>query len=317
MTPRPHAAPLALLATLALVLVTAIWGSTFVIIKDALSLIDPRDFLAIRFTLAALILLPFVLRGLRRAGKQALLAGVGIGAVYGVAQILQTVGLAHTSASASGFLTGAYVVMTPFLARAVMRSPLTKRVLTASIVALAGIGVLSLTGFAIGAGEALTLASAFVYALHIVLVAAFAESIDPLLFAVLQLIGIAAITVPAALPDGITLQHSGSVWFAILYTAVLASVVVLFLQSWAQQHLSAATAAVIMALEPLFAAGFAVALGMDALTVRLLVGGGLIMGAILLATVEAAPRAAPHSSEHESSEVHRLERAHRAGSPTS
>lgn len=273
------------LAVLALVVVTAIWGSTFVIIKDAITTVDPSDFLFIRFLMASLVLVALCWKRLLRAGKHAALIGLGIGAVYGLAQLLQTWGLASTSASVSGFLTGAYVVLTPFVAWIVVRSRITGRTVLASVIALIGIGVLSLTGLAMGGGEALTLFSAVVYALHIVLVGRFAQHLDTLAFTTFQMVGITVMVGALALPGGVPMPTNASAWGAILYTALLASIGVLFLQSWAQRYVTAAVTAVVMALEPVFATLFAIGFGGETLTLRLVLGGALILGAILLSTV--------------------------------
>ena len=279
-TPR-----LRLLAVAALVAVTAIWGSTFVIIKGAITTVDPSDFLFVRFLLASLILVPIVWRSLRRLDRRSILIGLGIGGVYGAAQLLQTWGLANTSAAVSGFLTGAYVVFTPLVAAAVVRARVSGRTILATVTAMVGIGVLSLTGLAVGAGEALTLFSAVVYALHIVLVGRYAQHIPALTFAALQMVGVTVVLMVFAIPGGVHIPAEPGAWGAILYTAVLASIGVLFLQSWAQQHLSAATTAIIMALEPIFATLFAIGFGGEPVTARLLIGGTLIIVAILLATV--------------------------------
>ena len=273
------------LAVLALVAVTAIWGSTFVIIKDAITTVDPSDFLFIRFLMASLVLVALCWKRLLQAGRSGALVGLGIGAVYGLAQLLQTWGLASTSASVSGFLTGAYVVLTPFVAWLVVRSRVTGRTVLASVIALVGIGVLSLTGFAMGGGEALTLLSAVVYALHIVLVGRFAQHLDTLAFTTFQMLGITVMVGVLAIPGGVPVPTSASVWGAILYTALLASIGVLFLQSWAQRYVAAAATAVVMALEPIFATLFAIGFGGETLTLRLVLGGALILGAILLSTV--------------------------------
>lgn len=273
------------LAVLALVAVTAIWGSTFVIIKDAITTVDPSDFLFIRFLLASLVLVALCWKRLLQVGRHGVLVGLGIGAVYGLAQLLQTWGLASTSASISGFLTGAYVVLTPFVAFLVVRSRITGRTVLASVVAMVGIAVLSLTGLAMGAGEALTLLSAVVYALHIVLVGRFAQHLDTLAFTTLQMLGITVMVGALAIPGGVPLPTSVGTWGAILYTALVASIAVLFLQSWAQRYVAAAATAVVMALEPIFATLFAIGFGGESLTLRLLLGGALILGAILLSTL--------------------------------
>jgi drug/metabolite transporter (DMT)-like permease len=279
----PPALNMKTIAVLALVVVTAIWGSTFVIIKDAITTVDPSDFLFIRFLMASLVLVALCWKRLLRAGAHGALIGLGIGAVYGLAQLLQTWGLATTSASVSGFLTGAYVVLTPFVAWLVVRSRITGRTVLASVIALIGIGVLSLTGLAMGGGEMLTLLSAVV--LHIVLVGRFAQHLDTLAFTTFQMLGITVMVGALAVPGGVPIPTSASAWGAILYTALLASIGVLFLQSWAQRYVAAAATAVVMALEPIFATLFAIGFGGETLTLRLVLGGALILGAILLSTV--------------------------------
>ena len=100
-------------ATLLLVVITAVWGSTFFLIRDVVRVLSPADFLAVRFTIAAVAMTVVFWRPMLALTRRELTIGVGLGIVYAVAQILQTVGLAHTEASRSGFITGTYVVLTP------------------------------------------------------------------------------------------------------------------------------------------------------------------------------------------------------------
>ena len=126
------------LAVLALLAVTAVWGSTF-FIKDLLTRIPVADLLAVRFGLASLALAVVVgprLRLTRRIVRQ----GAGLGLLYGVAQILQTVGLAHTSASVSGFITGLYVVATPVLAAVILKARITSTTWAAVVLATSASG---------------------------------------------------------------------------------------------------------------------------------------------------------------------------------
>ena len=134
---------------LALLAVTAIWGSTFFLIKDVVTRIPVADMLAVRFGLASLALAVVVGPRLRLT-RRILGQGAGLGLLYGIAQILQTVGLAHTSASVSGFLTGLYVVATPLLAAAILKARITATTWAAVGLATVGLAVLSLNGFAIG-----------------------------------------------------------------------------------------------------------------------------------------------------------------------
>ncbi len=109
------------LATLLLVGITAVWGSTFFLIRNVVVAMSPTDFLAVRFTIAAVAMLAVFWRPMLALSKREIQVGVGLGIVYAVAQILQTVGLAHTEASRSGFITGTYVVLTPILTAVLLR----------------------------------------------------------------------------------------------------------------------------------------------------------------------------------------------------
>ena len=157
-----------LVATLLLLSVTAMWGSTFFLIKDLLDRVPTLDFLAVRFTIAAALLVLIAPRALARLSAESRRHAVVLGALYGLAQILQTAGLAHTAASVSGFITGMYVVATPLFAAVLLRSRITPMTWLAVLLATAGLGVLTLDGLALGYGEAITLVAAMLYALHIV-----------------------------------------------------------------------------------------------------------------------------------------------------
>jgi drug/metabolite transporter (DMT)-like permease len=282
------------LAVLALLGVTAIWGSTFFLIKDVVTRIPVADLLAVRFALATLALA--VLTGPRvQLSRRVLRQGAGLGLLYGTAQILQTIGLAHTSASVSGFLTGLYVVATPLLTAAILKVRITAVTWVAVALATAGLGVLSLNGFTIGFGELVTVVSAIVYAGHIV---ALGQVSTPATVLSLSLVQLAVITVIcgllAVLPvsgAGLQLPDRGADWLAVAYLGVVAGAVTMTLQTAAQVRIEPSRAAVIMAMEPVWAAGFAVAAGGESLTARMVVGGLAILSAMYL--VELAPRHAP------------------------
>jgi drug/metabolite transporter (DMT)-like permease len=276
-----------LLAVAGLLAVTATWGSTFFLIKDLVVRVPVPDFLAVRFADAAVVLGLFAWRSVRRLSPPARRRGVALGVVYGLAQILQTEGLAHTSASVSGFVTGMYVVMTPLLAGIVLRQRIGRSAWVAVILATAGLAVLALRGFAFGYGETLTLLSAALYALHIVGVGAWTSRRDALGLSVIQLAVIAVVCGCAALPGGIAVPDRTDDWAALLYMALVAGAFALVTQTWAQAHVTATRAAVIMCMEPVWAAGFAVAIGGEVATVRMVAGGGLILAAMY--TAELAP----------------------------
>ena len=277
-----------LLAAAALVALTACWGSTFFLIKDLLDRVPTLDFLALRFAVASLALLLVAPRALGRLSPQVRKHAVVLGALYGVAQILQTAGLAHTPASVSGFVTGLYVVCTPLLAAAILRTRIPPITWTAVLLATVGLGVLALNGLSIGYGELITLASAVLYALHIVGLGAWSTTQDAVGMTILQIMVIAALCTLATAHDGIVLPDRSSDWLSVVYMAVVVGALGLLGQTWAQAHLPPTRTAIIMSMEPVFASLFAVWLGEEDVTTRLLLGGGMVLVAML--AVELAPR---------------------------
>ncbi|MFT3888070.1 MAG: DMT family transporter [Arachnia sp.] len=282
------------LATAAILAVTAIWGSTFFVIKDAVGRIDPIDFLVVRFTIGALIPAVLFLGRLSRLTGRQWLVGLGIGVVYGLAQIAQTVGLQSTAASVSGFITGTYVVLTPVVLWVAFRVRVSAGTWAAIALATVGLGVLSLTGLSgVGVGEGLTLLGAALYAVHVVVLDRHASAMDAPALATVQLIGVALTCAVFGVPDGIQLPADGGVWGAVLYTAVLAGIVTMALQTWAQRHLNPARVVLLMTFEPVFASAFAIAFGGESLSWRLLLGGSLVLAATLLGIRAGRPDPAP------------------------
>ena len=277
-----------LLATGALLLTTASWGSTFFLIKDLLERVPTLDFLAVRFAIAGLVMFAVAHRAVLALPREVLRRAVLVGGIYGTAQILQTAGLAHTAASVSGFITGMYVVCTPLLAALLLKTRITAITWGAVVLATAGLGVLTLDGFSVGYGEALTLIAAVLYALHIVALGAWSTARDALGMSVVQLLVIAVVCLVATAPDGIVLPDQGRDWAAIIYMALVAGALALLAQTWAQSQLSPTRTAIIMSMEPVFAAFFAVLLGGEDLTSRMLLGGAMVLAAMLV--VEVGPR---------------------------
>jgi drug/metabolite transporter (DMT)-like permease len=279
---------LALLATLTLVAMTACWGSTFFLIHDLLDRVPAVDFLAVRFAIASLALLLVAPQAVGRLTPELRRRALVLGALYGVAQILQTVGLAHTPASVSGFITGMYVVCTPLLAAAILHTRITALTWGAVALAVGGLAVLTLEGFSVGYGEALTLVAAVIYALHIVGLGAWSRPADAIGMSIVQCLVIAAICFVAAVPDGVTLPDRAGDWLSVIYMALFAGAAALLGQTWAQAHLPPTRSAIIMSMEPVFAAFFAVLLGGESVTLRMLLGGAMVLAAMLV--VELIPR---------------------------
>jgi drug/metabolite transporter (DMT)-like permease len=277
-----------LLATAALLAVTACWGSTFFLIHDLLARVPTLDFLAVRFAIASITLVLLAPKALGRLTRESRRHAVVLGCLYGAAQILQTAGLAKTPASVSGFITGMYVVATPVFAALILRSRIGRLTWVAVVVAMAGLGVLTLGGLSVGYGEALIFVAAMIYALHIVGLGAWSDPDQTLGIAIVQLIVITVICLVCTAPNGIVLPHRTSDWVSMLYMAVFAGAGAMIGQTWAQAHLPPTRAAIIMSMEPVFAALFAVLFGGESATQRMIVGGLLVLAAMVLA--ELAPR---------------------------
>jgi drug/metabolite transporter (DMT)-like permease len=279
---------LTLLATAALLGVTACWGSTFFLIHDLLARVPTLDFLAVRFAIASVTMLLLAPKALGRLSRESRRQAVVLGCLYGVAQILQTAGLARTPASTSGFITGMYVVATPVFAALILRSRVGVLTWVAVLVAMAGLGVLTLSGLSIGYGEALIFVAALLYALHIVGLGAWSDARQTLGMAIVQLIVISVICLVCTAPNGLVLPHRAGDWLSMVYMAVFAAAAAMIGQTWAQAHLTATRAAIIMSTEPVFAALFAVLFGGESATVRMVFGGLLVLAAMVLA--ELTPR---------------------------
>lgn len=276
------------LPTLALLAVTACWGSTFFLIHDLLRRVPVLDFLSVRFAIAAVVLVAVAPKSVLRLSRAARGHAVVLGLVYGLAQVLQTTGLEITPASVSGFITGMYVVCTPLLAAPILRQRIGWSAWLAVAMSAAGLAVLSLRGLSIGSGEALILASAVLYALHIVGLGAWSRPQDAFGLSVVQMVVIAVVTAVATAPNGVVLPDRPADWASVVYMAVAAGSFAILAQTWAQAHLAPTRAAIVMTMEPVFAAVFAVLFGGESTTWRLLLGGGLVLAAMYV--VELTPR---------------------------
>ncbi len=198
-------------------------------------------------------------------------------------------GLQYTPASISGFITGMYVVLTPLCAAVLLRVRIGGRVWVGAGIAAVGLAILGLNGLSIGFGEAVTVTSALIYAIHIVGLSAWSDAREALGLATVQLAVTAVVSVIAAVIDdgSIVLPTTGFDWLAILYMAVVSGAVAMVVQSWAQAHLAPSRAAVTMATEPAWAALFSIVFLHESLTWRMAVGGGLMLLAMI--TVESGP----------------------------
>jgi drug/metabolite transporter (DMT)-like permease len=276
-----------IVAAAMLLLASAIWGSTFIVVKQAIAHTPVLDFLAWRFLLAGALLVAVRPHALVRLGRRGWRHGVLLGAVLAAGYMTQTFGLRSTPAAVSGFLTGLQVVFTPLIAWMVLRHQAGRRTWSAVAVATAGLAVLTLRGAPFGIGEGLTVISAALFALQIVGLEAWASADSAYGLAAVQLITIGVVSLIAAAPRGVDVPRSPAAWGAVVLTAVAATAFAFVVQTWAQSHLSATSAAVVFTTEPVFAALFAWISG-EPLGWALLAGGALVILAMLVMGVGRA-----------------------------
>lgn len=296
--PRPAApggalAPSAWAAVGALVLVTAVWGVTFVVIKQAILRVPPLEFLAIRFTIATAALAVLSPAAVARTRAPALRAGAIAGAALGAGYALQTLGLQTTGATNAGFVTGLFVVFTPLVWAIALRRLPSRGEGLGVLLAVAGL-VLLILGLRLELrpqpGDMLVLGCAGAFAVHIVLLGRVAPKHDPRALALVQLaVPAAGFAVVAPLAERLVVPAGASVWFALLLTAVVASALAFLAQTWAQRRLTPTQTAVTLTMEPVFAGISGYLLLGERLTAAGWAGACLILAAMLLAAVGAAP----------------------------
>jgi drug/metabolite transporter (DMT)-like permease len=289
------------LALAALVAVTAVWGLTFVQVKDAVELYPLFAFLAVRFAIASATLALPGYRRLAGLGRRGAVAGAGLGLLLAAGYALQTAGLERTTVSSTGFITGLYVVFTPLLAMLLFGTRIGVATLAGVGLSTLGLGLLSGVDAGSLTGDLLVLGGAAAYSLQIVLMERYAPRYDPLAFTLAEMLAafVGFLAVAVALGQ-IELPRGWTVWGALLVTGVFASALAFLVQTWAQQRTSATRTALAFAMEPVFAAAFGFWLAGDRLGAAGWAGAVLIMAGILAAEPAAAdtlrrllPRRAP------------------------
>lgn len=274
---------------LSLVLVTAIWGVTFVQVKDAVAIYPLFAFLAIRFVIATLTLAVPAAGRLRGLGRRGWLSGVALGGLLACGYALQTAGLERTTVSSTGFITGMYVVLTPLLGLALFRTRVAGVTWLGVGLAVAGLALLSGVQAGSTLGDLLVLLGAAVYALQIVVMERFAPRYDPLALTFVEMAAAAGgLTVVALALGQLSVPHGWTVWGALLVTGVFASALAYLFQTWAQRRLDATRTALAFALEPVFTGIFGYALAGDRLGAAGWAGCVVILAGIAVAEPAAA-----------------------------
>ena len=271
------------LAKAALLVATLIWGSTFIIFKDAMNGLPPLFILAFRYLVATVILSAVFFKKLRLINKTYLWQGAVLGVFLAAAYIFQTYGLQGTTPGKNAFLTAVYCVLVPFVSWAFFGCRPDRFNFLAAATCLAGIGFVSLDGdLSVMPGDWLTLVGGVFFALHIAFVARFNSDKDAVTLTLVQFFTAGVIcgagslcfeTLPSSVPP--------AAWTEIIYLAVCGTAVAMLLQNVGQKYVSSSSAAIILSLEALFGVLFSVIFGYENLSVKLVIGFALIFFAII------------------------------------
>jgi len=270
------------LAPWALLSVSAAWGMAFVVMKDAIERQSVNNFLFTRFSLAVIVMIALKPSVIRQFDRNLILRAGSAGIFLGLGYIFQTLGLARTGAAITGFVTGLYVVFTPLLAYFFLKERLTKLIWACVFIATVGLGLLSIRGFSVGIGEMLVLASAFFFAAHIIALGKWSSGRDVYAMTIVQLAMCALLSGLASIPEGYSAPPDSGVWAVVVFTAVVCTAVAFVVQTWSQAHMTTTKVAVILTMEVVFAALFAIIFGGERLTLQATLGGLMVLTAMFM-----------------------------------
>jgi len=292
-------------ADIGLAICSLLWGVTFVVVRNALEHISVFLFLAVRFSLAALLMALFRPTGLRNVKRDELYAGAALGLFMFGGYAFQTAGLQYTTPAKSGFVTGSSVVLVPLLLAIFWKRRLTTWIYLGTLAAVAGLFLLTVPAEGLSRlnhGDLLTLGAAGLYAVHIILVGDYTRRHSVAALSVLQVAACAVLAWMA------TASASATAWqparfdagwqlaAAILVCALFATAIAFSVQLWAQQYTSPSHAAIIFTLEPVFAVITSYLVIGERLNGRSMLGAVLVLAGILIAEL-LGPAAAPESPE--------------------
>ena len=276
------------LAPWALLAVSAAWGLSFVVMKDPIAKQSVNSFLFTRFLMAVIVMLALRPSVMKLLNREILIKGFVAGLFLGSGYILQTLGLARAGAAITGFITGLYVVATPLIAALILKQKVSRFTWFCVAIATIGLALLSLKGWSMGFGEILIFLCAIAFAAHIVTLGHWSNGLDAYAMTIVQLATCALLTGVISFGQGYEAPVNLSGWLVIVYTAVICTAVAFVVQTWSQAHMSATKVAVILTMEVVFAAIFAVIFGGETLSIKALIGGMMVLAAMSMIVLKEA-----------------------------
>jgi drug/metabolite transporter (DMT)-like permease len=292
-------------ADLALAFCSLLWGATFVVVKNALDHASVFVFLAVRFSLAAALMLVFRAGAVRQFEREDLFAGLRLGCFMFLGYAFQTAGLQYTTPAKSGFVTGSSVVLVPLLLALFWGRRLTWGAYAGALVAVLGLYFLTIPAAGIAflnRGDVLTFVAAGLYAVHIILVGEYTRQHSAKALSLIQVAACAAMSwLTAGAAAAIRWQTARFDWrwelyLGILICAVFATALAFSIQLWAQQYTTPSHASILFTLEPVFAVTTSYLLIRERLGHRAMLGALFVLAGIFIAEM-LGPPAAPESPE--------------------
>lgn len=276
-----------LIASVALIFATALWGSSFAITQVVVTQMDLISGMLFRSMIAFLILFLLKPKSIFQLSKPDLRNSATIGIFLGSGYLLQSWGLQHTTATASGFIAGMFVVFTPLVAAVIFKDRIPGITWAAIAIAIFGLAIMTLRGVGFGFGEAITLVTAFMWSLQITFLSRWGRPEIAWAMTTVQMGVVAVMSLFLALTMGTLELPPGTLWDELIYLGAGAGALALLLQTWGQAQVSAVRSAIIFTLEPVWGAIFSVIIVADVITAPIVIGGTLIIAAMLVSELGA------------------------------
>lgn len=280
------------LAATGLIMVTIIWGGSFVVMKSSVDKVPPGYLLALRFTAAAAAMMAAFPKSLRRLNRESLRNGLLVGIVLELSYLLQTYGIKYTTASKNAFITALYVILVPFLSWAVNRKKPGINNLLAAVLAVAGLGLLTLRGVtAVNFGDFLTFLCSLSFTVHLVLAERFTKNQDPILLAIIQVAVVGVLNwILAPFLDGFQafsfeILRDRTLVAGILYLSIFCTMAAYAIQMVGQKILTASASSLLLSLEAVFGTIFSVIFLKEVLTGKMIVGCVLMFFALVISGI--------------------------------
>lgn len=271
-------------ARIALLMVGMIWGSSLVVVKSAVDTITPNFLLAIRFSLACILLAAVFHKKVRMINLDYLKSGAIIGVCLFVAYCSQTIGVTFAMPGKSAFLSSIYCVIVPFIFWFINKTKPDKYNVISAGMCVAGIILSSITtGFSISKGDSLALLSGFFFAAHIATVGKYGKGKDPILITILQFAFSAVLSwIVALVLESNSIRWNSGAMLGVVYLAVICTGVALLLQNVGQKYTDPSSASILMSTESIFGVIFSVLILNEKLNWRLIIGFTLIFVSVII-----------------------------------